>query len=143
MVQIQKEQLENRNNINTYASINNHINKCKQKDLNENKNNTTIVRNSNPSIETQELIPQKRDNESLNTDSEMSTYNTMQNKFAQEKSSHSEFYSQEKLIQSKTTENQPYNSSSDKTDHEKINICLLYTSPSPRDTDLSRMPSSA
>ena len=29
-----------------------------------------------------------------------------------------------------------------KTDHEK-NICLLYTSPSPRDATLSRMPSSA
>ena len=26
---------------------------------------------------------------------------------------------------------------------EKVNSCLLYTSPSPRDTDLSRMPSSA
>ena len=26
---------------------------------------------------------------------------------------------------------------------ETNNICLLYTSPSPRDTDLSRMPSSA
>ena len=27
--------------------------------------------------------------------------------------------------------------------NEKINICLLYTSPSPRDATLSRMPSSA
>ena len=26
---------------------------------------------------------------------------------------------------------------------EKSKVCLLYTSPSPRDTDLSRMPSSA
>ena len=26
---------------------------------------------------------------------------------------------------------------------EKIQICLLYTSPSPRDSDQSRMPSSA
>ena len=26
---------------------------------------------------------------------------------------------------------------------EKMYLCLLYTSPSPRDTDLSRMPSSA
>ena len=29
------------------------------------------------------------------------------------------------------------------THHNKSVICLLYTSPSPRDTDLSRMPSSA
>ena len=35
MVQIQKEQLENRNNISTYESINNHNNKCKQKDIHE------------------------------------------------------------------------------------------------------------
>ena len=28
-------------------------------------------------------------------------------------------------------------------DSEKINVCLLYTSPSPRDRSLSRMPSSA
>ena len=28
-------------------------------------------------------------------------------------------------------------------DHDKVNICLLYTSPSPRDRLLSRMPSSA
>ena len=48
-------------------------------------NNTTIVRNLNPSRETQEvIIPQKRDNESLNTDSEMGTYSTTQNKFTQE-----------------------------------------------------------
>ena len=26
---------------------------------------------------------------------------------------------------------------------DKVYVCLLYTSPSPRDTDLSRMPSSA
>ena len=46
---------------------------------------TTIVRNPNPSRETQEAIPQKRDNESPNTDSEMGTYNTTQNKFAKGK----------------------------------------------------------
>ena len=86
MVQIQKEQLEIRNNISIYESINNHNNKCKQKDIHENKNNTTIERNPNPSIETQELIiPQKRDNKSLNTVSEMGTYNTTQNKFAKGK----------------------------------------------------------
>ena len=30
-----------------------------------------------------------------------------------------------------------------KWDHSEFNICLLYTSPSPRDTERSRMPSSA
>ena len=30
-----------------------------------------------------------------------------------------------------------------KTALEELNICLLYTSPSPRDSNLSRMPSSA
>ena len=30
-----------------------------------------------------------------------------------------------------------------KGDYIKINYCLLYTSPSPRDTERSRMPSSA
>ena len=30
-----------------------------------------------------------------------------------------------------------------KKEFEKINICLLYTSPSPRDLSTSRMPSSA
>ena len=29
------------------------------------------------------------------------------------------------------------------TKHEQLNICLLYTSPSPRDRTRSRMPSSA
>lgn len=38
------------------------------------------------------------------------------------KSSHYEFHSKENLIQSMTTENKPYNSSSDKKNHEKINI---------------------
>ena len=99
MVQIQKEQLENRNIISTYESINNHNNKYKQKDIYENKNNTTIVRNPNPSIDSSEvIIPQKRDNESLNNDYEMGTgtYNTTQNKFAQKtKSPESEFHTQE------------------------------------------------
>ena len=31
----------------------------------------------------------------------------------------------------------------DKNSNQKTNICLLYTSPSPRDATLSRMPSSA
>ena len=35
------------------------------------------------------------------------------------------------------------NVSLDTIDSEKYNICLLYTSPSPRDSDTSRMPSSA
>ena len=60
MVQIQKEQLEYRDIISTYESINNHNNKDKQKDIYENKINTTIVRNPNPSIDTPELIiPEK------------------------------------------------------------------------------------
>ena len=86
MVQIQKEQLENRNIISTYESINKNNNNYKQKDIYQNKINTTIVRNPNPSIDSSEvLIPQKRNNESLNNDYEMGTgtYNTTQNKFAQ------------------------------------------------------------
>ena len=84
MVQIQKEQLENRNIISTYESINNHNNKYKQKDINENKHNTMKVRNPKQSIETQGIIsPRKRDNV-YTTDSEMSTGNPKQNEFAQE-----------------------------------------------------------
>ena len=105
MVQIQKEQLEYRDIISTYESINNHNNKDKQKDIYENKINTKIVRNSNPSIDSSEvLIPQKRNNESLNNDYEMGTgtYNTTRNKFAQKtKSPESEFHTQENIIQSK------------------------------------------
>ena len=60
MVKIQKEQLENRNIISTYESINNHNNNYKQKDIYGKNNNTTIVRNPNPSIDTPEvIIPEK------------------------------------------------------------------------------------
>ena len=58
-MQIQKQQLENLNSIITYESINNHNNKYKQKDINNDKDNITKVRNPKP---------QKRDNELYNTD---------------------------------------------------------------------------
>ena len=37
----------------------------------------------------------------------------------------------------------PFNESDCLAEQEEINTCLLYTSPSPRDATLSRMPSSA
>ena len=39
--------------------------------------------------------------------------------------------------------NRPNASTAVRDERGNILICLLYTSPSPRDTDLSRMPSSA
>ena len=40
-------------------------------------------------------------------------------------------------------DNRVYLNAVDTTASEEINVCLLYTSPSPRDLSTSRMPSSA
>ena len=40
-------------------------------------------------------------------------------------------------------ENAEYHAAKEEQSHNEGRICLLYTSPSPRDTEVSRMPSSA
>ena len=125
-MQIQKQKLdsENLNNNTTYESINNHNNKFNKKDIIKNKNNTMKVRNPKHSIETQGItIPQKKDNEFYNTDSERSTENSMQKEYAQEtKSSNSEFHPEEILLQSKNNVNNQYNSGSSKVNTERISL---------------------